>query len=135
RLRHQHAGGERGKGFECIEVRGIRALHQRVVLARDPRARVAVVVAVRAAALGDHDPAVWQQRGDDDAPVRDAHCAASWRAAIAWSRSALNGLPSYQFGHLSEPASSRPTPYIAARSSMVPSSFQVAGSYSSAGLW
>mgnify|MGYP006169345051 CR=1 FL=1 len=54
---------------------------------------------------------------------------------IIASRAALNGLPSYQFGQRSAPASSLPTPYISCRSSTVPSSFQVAASYSSFGPW
>ena len=57
------------------------------------------------------------------------------RPSIMRSRLALNGLPSYQFGQPSPPASSRPTPYRSSRSCMVPSSFQVAASYSSRGLW
>ncbi len=54
---------------------------------------------------------------------------------IIASRAALNGLPSYQFGQRSPPASSLPTPYISCRSSTVPSSFQVAASNSSFGPW
>ena len=54
---------------------------------------------------------------------------------IIASRAALNGLPAYQFGQRSPPASSLPTPYISCRSSTVPSSFQVAASNSSFGPW
>ncbi len=67
--------------------------------------------------------------------ARRYFAAAGALSFIIASRAALNGLPSYQFGQRSPPASSLPTPYISCRSSTVPSSFQVAASNSSFGPW
>ena len=67
--------------------------------------------------------------------ARRYFAAAGALSFIIASRAALNGLPAYQLGQRSPPASSLPTPYISCRSSTVPSSFQVAASNSSFGPW
>ena len=54
--------------------------------------------------------------------------AASVLPFIISSRAALNGLPSYQFGHWPSLASALPTDNATSRSWMMPSSFQVAAS-------